>query len=188
MDKKRKIIEKLKGLHAKGHYDNSAIIIGTVSAVNGIDTIDVDVDGVLYNDVQLQSIIDGSGVSLLVVPKKGSAVLIGNIEHGTGYILLSADVADKIVIKQADDMYIEVAKNVIKLNGDSNDGLVKVKDLVSKVNGIENKVNSILQTLQSIVVPLAPSGTYPFAPLFASVTPLANTQQNEIENTKVKHG
>jgi hypothetical protein len=188
MTKAEQIRERMKQMHNKGHYDTSAIIAGVVSAVNGIVSIDVDVDGVIYNDVQLQAIGDGSGVSLIIVPQKGSAVLIGNVEHGTNYVLISADKADKIIAKQADDMYIEVAKNGIKLNGDSNDGLVKIKDLVSKVNGIEQKINDLITACTTQVVTLAPSGAFPLASFFTSVTPLAPTQQSELENTKVKHG
>jgi hypothetical protein len=95
--KDAQIIQGLKNLHHQGHNDSSAILYGKVSAVNGIDTIDVDVDGVLYNDVQLQAIAKGDGKSLVIVPAKGSMVLIGNVENGTGYYMISANKVDKIV-------------------------------------------------------------------------------------------
>lgn len=67
-------------------------------------------------------------------------------------------------------------------------GLIKINDLVTKVNNLENQVNDLLTALQGITIPLAPSGTYPFAPLFASFDPLTPTEASEIENTKITHG
>lgn len=67
-------------------------------------------------------------------------------------------------------------------------GVVKVADLVTKINALENQVNSILTTLKSTSIPLAPSGTYPFASLYASLSNLNTTTAADLENTKVKHG
>jgi hypothetical protein len=66
--------------------------------------------------------------------------------------------------------------------------MVKVGDLVSKMQQVEGKVNDVLTALQGVVIPLAPSGTYSFAPIFSPITTINPlTQQSDLENTKVQH-
>jgi hypothetical protein len=95
--KDAQIIQGFKNLSHQGHNDSSAILYGKVTAVTGIDTIDVDVDEVVYHAVQLQAIKKGDGNSIVIVPAKGSTVLIANIENGTNYYMVSANKVDKIV-------------------------------------------------------------------------------------------
>lgn len=107
----------------------------------------------------------------LIVPKVDSVVVVTMLNKYTGYVAMFSEVEE------------------IRLNGDNYKGLVKVDDLVDKINGLENLVNNILTTLKTTTIPLAPSGTYPFAPLYASlnnITPI--TTVSDLENTTVKHG
>lgn len=191
MDKALKIKEALKAMHDKGHYNGSAIISGQVSAVNGIDTIDVDVDGLTYYQVQLQAILDGTGSSLIVVPKKGTLVLIGNIEQSTGYVLLKADVADRVLIKQADGMYIDVIKNVVKLNGDSKGGLVQIKELQDNLDALKAFVDAMHTALptafSAVLAAMASNGALGSQAYTAA---MAGQQiiLKDMENKNVKHG
>ena len=106
-----------------------------------------------------------------VIPKDGSEVLVTLINQSTGYVAMCSEI------------------DLIELNGDNEEGLVKVNDLVTKLNNLENLVNNILNTLKSTSIPLAPSGTYPFAPLYTALTTITPiTQKTDLENTKVKHG
>lgn len=80
------------------------------------------------------------------------------------------------------------ASDTITINGGDNDGLVKVAALKDKINALENLVNGILNVLKATSIPLAPSGTYPFATLYTSlnaITPV--TSQSDLENPDVKH-
>jgi hypothetical protein len=188
-EKFAKIIDGLKNLNAKGHYNSSAIIHGTVDKVNGIDTINVEVEGVMYNKVQLQAIIDGSGNSIIMIPSKSSKVLIGNIENGTNYVLLKADKVDRILMKQVDGMAIDIIKGVVKLNGDGKGGLVTVQALVSKINALENDLN-MLKTSFTAWVPVPTDGGAALKAVVAAWAAMAiiPTQRMELENKKVKHG
>jgi hypothetical protein len=74
-------------------------------------------------------------------------------------------------------------------------GIPKVVDpensnagLLKKYNDLEEKLNTILSILKSTTIPLAPTGTYPFAPLYSSVNPLSLTLKSEIENKSISHG
>ena len=105
-----------------------------------------------------------------LIPKDNSKVLVSLINNTTGFISMVSEVDE------------------IHLNGTNYDGLVKVKDITDKLNALENKVNDLINILKTTTIPLAPSGTYPFAPLYANVNVLTPTQQTEIENKTILQG
>ena len=105
-----------------------------------------------------------------LIPANNSVVIVQQTSQATAYVSM---------VSKVDQIY---------LAGDANGGLVKVQDLVSKLNALENKVNSLIVACSSQVVTLAPSGVFALAPFFTSVTPLTPTQQTELENTTVQHG
>lgn len=181
------IIEGLKNLGKRETPHAEAVIQALVKSVSDDNLVQCEADGLEIPDVQLRAVSTGTNATFLVIPKKDSYVMLASIEGSQEYVIVATEIAEKVVCKIG-DMTFDVTDSVIKLNGDDYAGLVKVKELTSQLNALENKVNSILQTLQTVVVPLAPSGTYPFAPLFSPITPLTNTQQTQIENKKVKHG
>ena len=106
---------------------------------------------------------------VLIMPVVGSIVTV-----------LQSDKYDPVIVQ-----YSEVEK-IILMGGD-NKGLVKVVELKNKLNALENQMNNILTILKATSIPLAPSGTYPFGPLYASINPLTPTQQTDIENPLIKH-
>ena len=112
-----------------------------------------------------------------------------NFNIGSGENITKISIVDGKGISIEDNFgnKITTEKDLIKLNEGDNNGLAIVKELTTKYNNLENKYNSLLQILQTVIIPLAPSGTYPFAQLFASQQPLTPTQQSEIENKKVTH-
>ena len=106
----------------------------------------------------------------ILIPKVDSLVVVTYTSNSTAYIALVSEIES------------------VKIRGDANGGLVKVEDLVNKLNALENQVNDILTALKGIVVPLAPSGTYPLAGSFATIVNLQTTSKSDLENDKVKHG
>jgi len=183
----RKIVEGLKNLYKKKITDGGSILRAKVISVSGDNLVQCEADGLDIPDVQLRPIIDGSNRAMLIIPKANSYVLVGSIESQQEYIVLSVEQAEKIIIKVG-DITFDILDTVVKLNGDQYDGLVKVGELKSKLNALENKVNDLIIACSSQVVTLAPSGAFPLASFFTSVTALTPTQQSDIENTKVKHG
>ena len=115
--------------------------------------------------------------------------LMANIDNG---FLLIPEVNSIVVVSflSDDSAYVSLVSKVseVQLNGKNFDGLVKVQELTDKLNALENKVNDLITACSSQVVTLAPSGTFPLAPFFTSVTPLIPTQQLEIENTTILQG
>ncbi len=121
-----------------------------------------------------------------LIPSVGSTVTVVKTDRGLAYVSMFSDIDKVIVIINNTKVIIEDGK--ITFNDGAFYGLAKVAELTQKYNNLENQMNSILVALQGVIVPLAPSGTYPFAPLFAALTPLTPTTQTEIENTKIIHG
>lgn len=121
------------------------------------------------SDVRLSSEVDDTNI--LIIPSTGSVVMVGMIDDVNGVVVMYGKI-DSIAIR-----------------GDQYGGLIKLVELVAKINALETLTNNILNVLKATVIPLAPSGTYPFASLYAAladITPI--TARSDIENTKVTHG
>lgn len=121
--------------------------------------------------------LNASGeIGYVITPKIGSLVMVTKFERFEAFISSFSDVEK-----------VEINCNNIVFNGGENDGLVLIGELVTKLNNLENQINDILNILKTTTIPLAPSGTYPFAPLYTSITPIAPiTQKSDLENTKIK--
>lgn len=107
----------------------------------------------------------------VVIPKVDSLVVVTMLSNEDGHVTMFSAVEE------------------IQLNGKNFGGLIKIEKLVDKVNALENLVNNLLTTLKNTSITLAPSGTYPFAPLYAafnSISPITN--KSDLENTTVNHG
>jgi len=107
----------------------------------------------------------------VLVPKDGSVVVVSQISNEVAYISMVSDVEQ------------------IYLAGDDNGGLVKVADLVSKMNTIENDINT-LKTIFSSWTPVPSDGGAALKLAAATwyAQQLTPTQATELENKKVQHG
>ena len=140
-------------------------------------TVDVkDFNGTLYPDVRKIATENAKGF----VPKlpKGSFVIVSRISKSDDLFIS--------MMSEIEGITLDVSKDIV-INEGKNDGLVKVKTLTDKINNIEDQLNTLLSTLQGVSIALAPTGTFPFAPIFSSINPLVKTQKKEIENEKIKH-
>lgn len=166
--------------------DAVSVFIGTVDSVSeSAATCDVKLlTGVLMKGVKLQeAVCDG----VLIIPKKDSGVRVLHTPQTGAFIVGFSDI-DKLLVNVG-DAAMTVKDGTIELNDGSYGGAVKVQDLVNKLNALENLVNNILTTLKGTTIPLAPSGTYSFATLYAAlnnINPI--TKKSDLENDKVKHG
>ena len=177
-------VQKLAGTFKE---DTVQLIIGIVERVDedkAICSVKIQNDVTLPNVSLQASICDG----LLIIPVVDSTVYVLTSKYNTPLVIQWSDI-DKFML-QVGDSYLEVNNDgTFQFNDGSFDGLAKVGELVKKFNALENLVNNMLNTLKNTTIPLAPSGTYPFAPLYAAfndINPI--TQQSDIENDKIKHG
>lgn len=119
-------------------------------------TARVTANGVEY----LVKLAPATGDQLLQIPEIGSTVFV----------------VDGIIVGYSD-------LSELWLRGNQFEGLVKVSDLVTKLNNLENKVNTILSSYNAHTH--ASSGAPPVPTITGTLTP---TQQTDIENPNVKHG
>ena len=126
--------EIVKGLDklALKHIHNPSFVC-TVSAVSLADLTctctPVNGDADLL-DVRL---ISQSANGFLILPSVDSIVIVSSIDNRTYYVSMFSEVDE------------------IQLNGDTYDGLVKVNDLVTKLNNLESKVNSLITAMNTHV-------------------------------------
>lgn len=127
-------------------------------------------------DVRLQAQKDGA-TGFVLIPKVGSIGVVTFINSATGFLAMTTDI-DKILIDC----------DVITFNGGTNDGLIKINDLITKLNAVENDLNTLKNIFQ-LWVPVPQDGG---AKLKADATAwstqtITPTQKTDLENTKIKH-
>lgn len=122
-------------------------------------------------DITDVSLIVNAQIGFMIIPTVESKVLVTMQNESTGYV----------------GMYSQV--DFIYLNGDSYGGLVKVADLVTKLNNLENKVNTLITAMSSwVVVPNDGGAALKTIAATFYGSQLAVTTQASIENTTVKQG
>jgi hypothetical protein len=159
----------------KGIVKGAICFEGTIQKVNTDYTCDVIVSKTVYHNVPVD-VLKGKRASLYLQPKVGTNC---NLTFRDGNI--QRPVITKI--HEADKLLIDIPETVF--NGGAH-GMVKAESNVERLNKIEKKVNNILDSLKQISIPLAPSGSYPFAPLFATEMSLTETKESDITNDKIK--
>lgn len=146
------------------------------STVNKVDLTNMTCNCTPIDD----TLPDYNGVKLMTTPTKGlylipkvdSQVIVQPMIGGGGIIV----------------MYSEL--DSIQMLGDDYGGLIKIDDLITKLNNLENKVNSIINTFNTHTHPYVnvstPATTSPStSPVVGTLTP---TIVNDIENPLIKHG
>lgn len=122
-------------------------------------------------DLQDVRLMSDNKVGFLIKPKVGSIVLVTMLNRATGYVSMFSDVDE------------------ILLNGNAYGGLVRIGQMVTKLNNLETALNNFVTLYNAHVhggVTSGPSTTTP--PAFPNSTTLTPTQQAELENLTVKHG
>ncbi len=157
------IVEAIQKISKQGQQDTRIQVAKVLSVEGTTCTVELLDSQFEINEVRLQT---ETSNGVLLIPAVDSFVIIAPIDDFE-YIVVMYSALDSIQF----------------LDG-SFGGLVKVVDLVTKLNNLENKVNSLITYINSHTH--ASNGTPP-SPSFVggSLTP---TVRNDIENTKVTHG
>lgn len=115
--------------------------------------------------------------------------LMANIDNG---FLLIPEVDSIVVVSFLSDSsaYVSLVSKVseVHLNGKNFDGLVKINDLVQKLNNLENKVNTIISTYNAhthVASSFGTPTTTPVAPVTGTLTP---TIKQDLENITILQG
>lgn len=134
------------------------------------------------SDARLRASINGSSAGVILFPKPDSFVLAGMIMNkDEAWMIIKMDEIESILISVETAFKCEVnnAGNVL-INDGTFGGLIKIQELVNKVNFLENR----LMTHQHTVVSLGAVTT----PDPLSNAPFDITIIDELENNKIKHG
>jgi len=185
----RNIIEAIQKMSGTKQADVVSYIPCNVNSINvAARTCSCTPQGDQYqapfsNVLLMASVDDG----ILYIPTIGSTVIVTYSKFNPPFVCLHSSI-DKILYTVGSSV-LQLIDGTIQLNDGSFGGLTKVEVLTQKLNNLENLVNNMLNVLNSTIIPLAPSGTYPFAPLYSALNPIAPiTQQSDIENTAITHG
>lgn len=166
---KNKIAEALREI-VKTDEENYSVACKVISVDNSNKTCKCEVisSGLNLFNVRLMS---NNNTGFLIIPKVNSIVLVTMLNKFTGYV----------------GMFSEVEE--IQLNGDSYDGLVRIGDLVDKLNNLENALNQHLALYNAHTHAGVTSGISSTAvPSAIDTNVLTPTTQIELENLTVKHG
>lgn len=144
-------------------------------------------------EVNLRSISGGDEVGWILVPKVESLVIISNVDnkYEDCYISQFSEldgivyvIKDKTQLRSTSDgKWKWKATTEIWFDGATN-GLVKIPDLVTKLNNLENKVNTIISTFNAHVHP--ETGTTTGPPATPVTGTLSNTVQNDLKHNKIE--
>lgn len=165
-------------------------VVRDVDAEGGTCDVELSVDdegqatpGIITN------VVTDNMEGLTMVPVIGSQVWVAEIDGPGKWGLVKCSELQTVVVKIGGTAELEVTSGTVVLNGGSNGGLVKVQELVDKINRLESKVNGLVTKYNSHVHVLTLStGTGTAAPTAAPETPITPvTTVANIENPNVKH-
>lgn len=167
------------------------LITGTVVKVSG-HACDVDPDdgGPTLFDVRLKVALNSVQTGFYAIPKNGSRVVLGVIDgDGNKMVVLGVETPEKLIAIADGDASVELLPGgIVKVNGDSYGGLVKVQELRSELQ----KVTTFLTTIRQAIAaaPVAPNdgGASFKASVSTALSSLQLPTYQQIESTKVKHG
>lgn len=168
-----------------------------VGVVKDFDEDKATCNVIIENDVVLPNVKLQSAIcdGLLIIPKKDSTVYVLTSTYNDSLIVQFSDI-EKYYLQVGESSFTifndaQSGGEQIVLNDGSYKGIVKVEDLVKKINAIEDKVNAINTAIKTTTVVLAPSGTYPLTtnPDVAALTDITpKTTEDDLQNKKVTHG
>lgn len=183
MDKRAQIASILSELTKRG---GQAFFQAQVVSVQG-DTCTIRYDDLVISDVRLTPTTTERKETVLLTPATDSYVMVASLSGDLNNLcVLSADsiASGQITIG---DISVFFSKDGIVLNDGELGGLVKVGDLVSKLNTIENQLNQ-LKNIFKVWVPVPMDGG---AALKGAIStwagqPVTTTKRADLENEKVK--
>lgn len=148
-------------------------------------------DGAKMLGVRLKSAVNANGFGLVVFPKVGTTVLASLINNRpeNAYVL-TVDEPETVMVKTGSGGFVELKNDgKVYLNGDSLGGLIKVDELVNRLNNLETKHDNLCSQLELLPVPVSGAISGPPVPgSFTGVKILTNTTKQQLENPKVNHG
>ncbi|MDR1370942.1 MAG: hypothetical protein LBJ72_12595 [Dysgonamonadaceae bacterium] len=187
MDIYGKIASKVKEIAGTGNLRQSIIFPSQVEKVEG-STCTVNLGEFLVSEVRLRAVINDNNEQLFIKPKEGSYVLVADLSGGDfrQLAVIAYSEVEAINIKIG-EITIDIDEQEIAINGGKLDGLVKINDLLSKLNTIEKDINNLKKVFSTWVpVPNDGGSSLKGAISSWSGSELTETKKADIENKKIK--
>lgn len=182
----RTLIEALRQVNGTTLTDKVQMILCTVESVNEqentCDVIQISGDAeVSIPNVRLQAdVSDG----ILYLPAIDSTVIVVISDYVTPFVAQYSEIDQ--ILYDVGDSTIEVREGKITLNSGLFGGLIKIVQMVQRMNIIENKVNEIIAAYNLHTHPVTGGATgLPVSLITGTLTPTVRT---DIENDKIVHG
>ena len=124
------------------------------------------------DEVRVRAVVNTELNGMFIEPKVGSYVLVGLIE---------GKIENLFVITFSEIVKYHLKADLIEFNGDSFGGMIKIDNLIEKLNQLEENFLTHIHSNSA-----GPTGT----PQDASMAPITflPTQKSELENETIKHG
>jgi hypothetical protein len=188
IDYRASIKESLMSLQRQGNslrpdtFDATVVSVDESSRTCVVNSDNRNIDALTVR--LIPEISDG----FLLIPAEESTVTVSTLGPNFAPIVIAFTELEKIILTVKDQGYLNDG-DIQMFNDGKFGGLVKVKETAKKIKALEEKYNSLLSSIKAIIVPLAPTGTYPFGPEFAANTPISPiTKVEDLENPKITHG
>lgn len=157
-------------------------IVGKVKSVNEDDMIcDISVEGSAdLLDVRLRAVIDGQETGILIVPKKGSYVLVSLIDNKPESAFISAYSEIEKIHLMVDEIW---------LGGDGY-SIVKAEELKTELNKMTARIDLLYNAINAGTPGGAPDAGAALATSMKAVVAAEPPKENfsSIDNQNVKHG
>lgn len=171
-----------------GKRQIKGVLSGT--AVNVRDTLcDVEREGAptIY-DVRLNAIDNDLQSYVTIVPAEKSNILVAVIEKlKTEAVVVRCSEVQKVLIKIGANTVVMNDDGFVFNDGD-NEGVVKINELVKKLNAVEKDINNLKQAILTWV-PTPNDGGATLKARVASwaASKIIETKKTDLEDSKIKH-
>lgn len=179
------VVKLLRNTSTKGIELYS--VIGTAVNIRASENlIDiVPISGAKIADVLINPVID-STLGLKLIPKENSIVIATFTSKQNAYLAMCSELEEINV--EIGNSKVQVTDSEILFNEGTNDGLINIKDLVTKLNNVENDLNILKSVFSSwVVAPTDGGGALKIAAAAWYAAMLTPTVQANLEDTKIKH-
>lgn len=178
------IDELIKLILSKVQHPISLGIVKNVDEESGLCEVERDDLPTLYN-VRLNAVVSGSQM-FMQIPSLESFVIVAEISDGGQAVIMTSSI-DKIIAQVSDDISMVMDKNGIVFNDGKLGGLIKIDDLINRLNTVEKDLNTIKTSIKSWVPVVQDGGASLKTRLMSWCnSTIQITTKADIENERVK--
>lgn len=180
------LIQQIAGTHKK---DIPTLLFCTVKRVDeeARTCTVVPVTGDSNSEIEDVKLSPEPNDGFILLPAIDSTVIINVSVFGDAYIIMYSDIYQAEFI--VNETKLKISDGAIKLNDGYFGGLVKIDELVNKINNLESSLNDLKQLFTSWT-PVPNDGGAALKAIIStwSAQLIVETEKTELENNKVTHG